>query len=271
MVGAGPAGLEAACTAAALGHRVLLYEKENRIGGQLWDAAVPPKKALLKNLINYYESRLAQSEIEVHLAEEFTEKTLQGQKVDAVILATGSCATRPSIPGVNQPHVLTAREVLADQSTLGDKILVIGGSWVGCETAEFLAHRGKTVRLIEMLDDIALDMEPRTRILLLQRLARHGIEITTGCKLKSIGADDTVVEAQGRELRIPVDTVVLAVGCRANTALESKLKQNHYKVYTIGDCRDPADIKAAVHQGFRVICEHLETSHQEHRTLNRKR
>ena len=260
LVGAGPAGLEAACTAASLGHRVLLYEKESRIGGQLWDAAVPPNKALLKNLINYYESRLAQSEIEVHLEEEFTEKTLQGQTVDAVILATGSCATHPSIPGVNRPHVFTAREVLADPSTLGERILVVGGGWVGCETAEFLAQKGKTVRLIEMLDDIALDVEPRTRILLLQRLARHGIEITTSCKLKSIGGDDIVAEVEGRELRIPVDMVVLAVGCRANTELEIKLKNGHYKVYTIGDCRDPANIKAAVHQGFRVICEHLEAA-----------
>lgn len=260
LVGAGPAGLEAACTAAALGHQVLLYEKEGRIGGQLWDAAVPPHKANLKNLIGYYESQLAQSQIEVHLEVEFTEKTLRGLAVDAVILATGSCATRPAIPGVNQAHVLTARDVLADPSALGERLVVVGGGWVGCETAEFLAERGKTVRLIEMLDEIALDVEPRTRILLLERLAQHDIEITTGCKLKSIGSDDIVAEAEGRELSIPVDTVVLAVGCRANTELEIKLKKDHYKVYTIGDCRDPANIQAAVHQGFRVICEHLETA-----------
>ena len=260
LVGAGPAGLEAACTAASLGHRVLLYEKEHRIGGQLWDAAVPPNKASLKNLISYYESRLAHSEIEVHLGEEFTEETLRGQTVDAVILATGSCATRPAIPGVNQPHVLTARDVLAHPSRSGERIVVVGGGWVGCETAEFLAHKGKTVRLIEMLDDIAMDVEPRTRILLLQRLERHGIEITTGCQLKSVGTDDIVAEVAGRQLRIPVDTVVLAVGCRANTELEIRLKKSHYKVYTIGDCRDPANIKAAVHQGFRVICEQLETA-----------
>ena len=258
LVGAGPAGLEAACTAASLGHRVLLYEKEGRIGGQLRAAAVPPNKALLNNLIDYYESRLAQSEIEVHLEAEFTEKTLQGKTVDAVILATGSCATRPALPGANQPHVITARDVLADPSASGERILVVGGGWVGCETAEFLAHEGKNVRLIEMLDDIALDVEPRTRILLLERLARLGIETTTGCKLKSIGRDDTVAEVQGRELRIPADTVVFAVGCRTNTELQNKLKADHYKVYTIGDCRDPANIKAAVHQGFRVICEQLE-------------
>jgi 2,4-dienoyl-CoA reductase-like NADH-dependent reductase (Old Yellow Enzyme family)/thioredoxin reductase len=260
LVGAGPAGLEAACTAASLGHRVLLYEMESRIGGQLWDAAVPPNKASLKNLIHYYESRLAQSEIEVHLDEEFTEKTLQGQTVDAVILATGSREIRPSLPGANQPHVFTAREVLAESATLGENILVVGGGWIGCETAEFLAHTGKTVRLIEMLDEIALDVEPRTKILLLQRLAQHDIDISTGCKLKSIGQDDVVAEVDGRDLNIPADTLVLAVGCRANTELEIKLKKKGIKVYAIGDCREPANIKAAVHQGFRAICEYLETA-----------
>jgi pyruvate/2-oxoglutarate dehydrogenase complex dihydrolipoamide dehydrogenase (E3) component len=257
LAGAGPAGLEAACTAASLGHRVLLYEKESRIGGQLWDAAVPPNKASLKNLIHYYESRLAQSEIALHLEEEFTEKTLQGQTVDAVILATGSCEIRPALPGVNQPHVFTAREVLAESAGLGEKILVVGGGWVGCETAEFLAHKGKTVRLIEMRDEVAPDVEPRTKILLLQRLVQLGIDITTGCKLKSIGSGDVIAEVEGRDLKIPADTVVLAVGCRANTELEIRLKKKGIKVYAIGDCRDPANIKAAVHQGFRAICEHL--------------
>ena len=111
-----------------------------------------------------------------------------------------------------------------------------------------------------MLDDIALDVEPRTRVLLLQRLTQLGIEITTGCKLKSIGRNDIVGEVEGSELTFPVDSVVLAVGCRANTELENKLKAGRYKVYTIGDCRDPANIKAAVHQGFRVICEHMQTA-----------
>jgi pyruvate/2-oxoglutarate dehydrogenase complex dihydrolipoamide dehydrogenase (E3) component len=137
---------------------------------------------------------------------------------------------------------------------------VVGGGLVGCETAEFLADEGKTVRIIEMLDEVAMDVEPRTRILLLERLDRLGVEITTGCKLSSINRDDIVAEAEGREMRIPVDTVVLAVGRRANNELDTKLKEGSWKVYTIGDCRGGANIKEAVHQGFRVICEELETA-----------
>lgn len=260
IVGAGPAGLEAACTAASLGHKVLLYEKQGRIGGQLWEAAVPPKKGLLKRLIKYYESRLAETGVEVHLGEEFTEQTLKGKAMDVVVLATGSRGIRPSIPGADRPHVVMARDVLLDSPTLGERILVVGGGLVGCETAEFLADEGKTVRIIEMLDEVAMDVEPRTRILLLERLDRLGVEITTGCKLSSINRDDIVAEAEGREMRIPVDTVVLAVGRRANNELDTELKEGNWKVHTIGDCRGGANIKEAVHQGFRVICEELETA-----------
>ena len=260
IVGAGPAGLEAACTAASMGHEVLLYEKTGQIGGQLWEAAVPPKKGLLKNLINDYESRLADAAIEIRLEEEFTRETLKNQPVDAVVLATGSRPTRPSLPGANLPHVVMADDALLDPSPLGQRILVVGGGLVGCETAEFLANEGKGVQLIEMLDDIAVDVEQMARILLLERLDRLGVEVTTGCKLVSISRDEIVAEVDGREVKIPVDTVVLAVGRRANNEMETALKEGPWKVYTIGDCSGPANIKTAVHQGFRVVFEELETA-----------
>ncbi len=257
VVGAGPAGLEAACTAASLGHRVLLYEKEERIGGQLWEASAPPHKDLLRRLIHYYESRLADTRVEVNLGEEFLDRTFKDKSVDAVVLATGSSPIRPSIPGADQPHVVTARDVLLNHPPLGKKVVVVGGGLVGCETAEFLAVEGKTVRLIEMLNDIALDIEPRTRVLLLERLARLGVEKTTGCKVKSIHQDCIQVETEGLKRKIPVDSVVLAVGRKADNELESKLKKAGLKVFAVGDCRGPGNIREAIHQGLQVACDSI--------------
>jgi len=258
VVGAGPAGLEAACMAAFLRHQVLLYEKENRVGGQLWEAAVPPYKGLLKSIIDYYESRLAEMDVEIHLGEEFTEKTLEGKDVDVVILAAGSLPIRPSITGSEQPRVAIARDVLLGLSPVGKNVLVVGGGLVGCETAEFLAEQGKNVRVIEMLDDIALDVEPRTRVLLLQRLERLKVDTSTGCKLRAINHDNAVVEVNGERMTMTVDSVVLAIGYEPNGELEARLQKGGWKVIAIGDCRRPSNIKEAIHQGFLAAYEGLE-------------
>lgn len=258
VVGAGPAGLEAACTASFLGHQVLLYEKEAKIGGQLWEAAIPPHKGLLKSLIDYYESRLAATDVEVHLEEEFTEGTLAGKEVEVVILAAGSRPIRPPFPGADQPHVAMARGVLLGLSSVGQTVLVVGGGLVGCETAEFLAEQGKKVRLIEMLDDIALDVEPRARVLLLQRLEELGVDIRAGYKLRSINHDNVAGEVKGRPMKMHVDSVVLAIGYEPDRELEAKLQKGGCKVITIGDCRTPGNIKEAVHQGFQAAYEDLE-------------
>jgi 2,4-dienoyl-CoA reductase-like NADH-dependent reductase (Old Yellow Enzyme family)/thioredoxin reductase len=258
VVGAGPAGLKAACTASFLGHQVLLYEKEAKIGGQLREAAIPPHKGLLKSLIDYYESRLAETDVEVHLEEEFTEGTLAGKEVDVVVVATGSRPIRPSIPGAEQPCVVMARDVLLGLSSVGQTVLVVGGGLVGCETAEFLAEQGRKVRLIEMLDDIALDVEPRARVLLLQRLEELGVDLRAGYKLQSINHDNVEAEVKGRLMKMHVDSVVLAIGYEPDKELEARLQKSGCKVITIGDCRTPGNIKEAVHQGFQAAYEDLE-------------
>ena len=257
VVGAGPAGLEAAVTGDMLGHKIILYEKADRIGGLLWEALAPPYKAHLNSIIDYYQARLAATGIEMHLGEAATPETLEAQAVDEVILATGSTPIQLSVPGVGLPHVALHYDVLCLCSVTGDTVLVVGGGGVGCETAEFLAEQGKNVRLIEMMDDIALDVEPRTRLLLLERLHRLSVEITTGCKLKSITPDKAVVEIDGHEDTLPAESVVLAVGVKANNELELMLQKSNLSVRTAGDCRTPGNIKTAVHQGFRAVYEAL--------------
>ncbi len=257
VVGAGPAGLEAACTGAFLGHQVLLYERGDQIGGQLREASIPPGKGPLKSIVDYYESRLADLKVDVHLGEELTEKTLEGKEIDAVIVATGSQPIRPPVPGSDAPHVVTALDVLKGICHPGEHILVVGGGLVGCETAEFLSEQGKEVHLIEMMDHIAQDVEPRARLLLLERLKRLGVDIMTGCKLHSIGHDGAILDKGGQHLTIPADAVVLAVGSRADNRLAMTLQKAGWIVYPIGDCRTPGNIKEAVHQGFRVVCKGL--------------
>jgi 2,4-dienoyl-CoA reductase-like NADH-dependent reductase (Old Yellow Enzyme family)/thioredoxin reductase len=257
VVGTGPAGMEAACTAALLGHHVDLYEREARIGGQLWEAAVPPHKALLGELIGFYQARLRDLGVEVHLGEAFSKTTADEKAFDAVILATGSRSVRPQVPGVDQAHVHMARDVLMARSPAGQDVLVVGGGMVGCETAEFLAGKSKTVTLIEMLDEVAMDVEPRARFLLVQRLARYGVHTKTACKLKEIKADHAVVAVRDDEAWISADSVVLAVGYHSDNELEAQLEGGSQQVYPIGDCVRTGNIREAIRQGFWVVYENL--------------
>jgi 2,4-dienoyl-CoA reductase-like NADH-dependent reductase (Old Yellow Enzyme family)/thioredoxin reductase len=257
VVGAGPAGMEGACTAALLGHHVDLYEREDRLGGQLWEAAVPPHKALLGELIGFFQARLRELGVELHMGEAFSEPTAHEKGFDAVILSTGSQPIRPQIPGVDQPHVHMARDVLTARAFTGQNVLVVGGGMVGCETAEFLAGKGETVTLIEMIDEVAMDVEPRARFLLLQRLEKYDVRIKTGCKLKEIKPDHAVVMVQGGEMRIFADTIVLAVGYHSDNELETQLEGGTREIYPIGDCMRAGNIREATRQGFWVVYEKL--------------
>ena len=172
-----------------------------------------------------------------------------------VIMATGSAPIRPTLPGAQLAHVVTARDVLLGYAPLVESVLVVGGGLVGCETAEFLAEKGRKVELIEMLDDIATEVEPKTRVLLLKRLDTLGVKVTTGCRLKSIQSDKAMVELQGQEFMMPADSIVLAVGSKANDEMTAEIQKGNWETYIIGDSHTPGNIKEAVHQGFRVIYE----------------
>ncbi len=257
VVGAGPAGMEAACTAALLGHHVDLYEREERMGGQLWEAAVPPHKALLGELIGFYQARLGELGVEVHLGKAFSESTADEKAFDVLILSTGSRPFRPQVPGTDQPHVHMARDVLMARASAGQNVLVVGGGMVGCETAEFLAAKGKTVTLIEMLEEVAMDVEPRARFLLVQRLGKYGVHIKTACKLKEIKPDHAVVTVRDDEMRISADSVVLAVGYHSDNELDAQLDGGLKQVYPIGDCVRIGNIREAIREGFWVVYENL--------------
>jgi pyruvate/2-oxoglutarate dehydrogenase complex dihydrolipoamide dehydrogenase (E3) component len=250
VVGAGPAGLEAACTAAELGHKVSLFEREGRIGGQLRSASVPPHKALLETIIEYYDAQLPRLGVKLDLNEAFTEQALEREDPDVLMLATGGRPMIPSLPGIDQPNVVTAHDVLMGSVDVGDLVLVVGGGLVGSETAEYLAEGGNKVTLIEELEELAQDVEARSRPLLLERLAGLGVETITRCKLLSIEGAEARVRHEEQDRILRADSIVLAVGTEPNNDLQAKLPAGRWKLMTLGDCRTPGNIKEAIHQGF---------------------
>ena len=249
VIGGGPAGMEAARVAGLRGHRVTLYEKDSKLGGQLNQAVIPPHKSNLVAYLDYLKRQMSQSNIYVHAGTEATADIIRKAKPDAVIIATGVVPAKLDIPGADKPFVLSARDVL-DGKEAGAKIAIIGGGLVGCETAEFLQKQGKQITIIEMLDDIAGKMVYAQKTILEARLKAAGVNIITGAKCKEITDDGLVVITKaGDELHIETGNVLIAVGDKPNKALEDELRGIVPELYTAGDCVKPEGIAEAVAAG----------------------
>lgn len=249
VVGGGPGGMEAARVAARRGHRVTLFEKGKELGGQLLLAAVPPYKKTLEKATLWLIRELAHEGVDVRLGRLATPADLEREEPDGVILATGAA---PIVPAVCAgKDVITAWDVLAGRET-GGTVLVLGGGLVGAETAEFLSQRGCRVTMVEMLDELARDMEGTTRLLLLKRLNDAGITVLLSTKVVEICDRNVRVCRGGAESRLEAETIVLALGSRADAKSREAWAAKFPQMIAIGDCLDARKAKEAIHEGFRA-------------------
>jgi 2,4-dienoyl-CoA reductase-like NADH-dependent reductase (Old Yellow Enzyme family)/thioredoxin reductase len=255
VVGGGPAGMEAALTAALRGHQVTLWEKGSELGGTLRIGCIPPYKdemaALMKSLI----ARTQKAGVQVKLSAPVEADTIEEEKPDVVILATGGTPLIPDIPGSQRKNVVTAEEVLMGQKEVGQAVIIAGGGMVGCETAEFLVQRGKTVTVAEMLGRMAADVVASYRPFFLARLRAAGIKMETNVKVEEITDQGVRVSRDGAPAFIGGDTVVLAMGYRANKRLADSLKGKVPELYSVGNCAKPRTTKEAIEEGFHIGLE----------------
>jgi 2,4-dienoyl-CoA reductase (NADPH2) len=253
VVGGGPAGMEAAKVAAQRGHKVTLYEKTDKLGGQLLVASLAPYKDEIANFTRYLTSQLDKASVKVKLGTEATAGLIKRRKPDAVIIATGAAPIVPGdILGVGGKNVIGALDVLSEAKETGQRVVIIGGGMVGCEAAELLAQKGKKVTILEMLDEIGSDIGVSTKRTVLHRLQNAGIEMATRAKAQEI-TNRGVRATQNNSTQVfEADTVVLAVGFTPNTGLAQKLAGKVPALYSIGDCVEPRKIVDAIDDGARV-------------------
>lgn len=252
VVGGGPGGMEAARVARLRQHEVTLYEKEDKLGGQLNIANVPPYKEEINGLLQYYKKQLDKVGVKVVLGKEVTNKLIQQEKPEVVVLATGANPKIPSIPGVENNIVTTYLDVLTEKVTVGQKVIIVGGGTVGCEIAEYVACEGKKVIVVEQLSQVCIELDELTRGLLLDRLEKKQVKILTSTKVEEI-TDKGVIIKNNNENRdfIEADTVIIAVGVTPNRPL-NKLREMGMEVYSVGDCISPRTILEAVQEGWWV-------------------
>jgi 2,4-dienoyl-CoA reductase (NADPH2) len=279
VIGAGPAGLEAAVTAAKCGHAVTLYEMSRDIGGQLPLVAAPPGRDEFARLMDYYRSQIKPSGVKLKLGKKVTIKKVLKVQPDTVILATGSRQIVPNIPGIDRPEVVTAWDALLSKVDLGKSVAVLGGGAVGVETAIAIAEQGtisgetlkfllkhqaedievlkelvtrgtRKVYLLEMLDKIGNDIGRTNRWVFLKELRLLGVEIITNATVTAITDSGVVYRREDAEVALKVDNLVLALGATPNDELEEALSKAQVSFTKIGDVKQPRHILAAVHEGF---------------------
>ena len=269
VVGGGPAGMEAARVAKLRGHDVTLYEKSRKLGGQMIQAAVPPHKSEIRKLIDFQARQLKKNKVKVQLGKEVTAAEVKKLKPDVVILATGVKPVEPGdeVPGLNTlKNVVSAEDVLMGKAKVGDRVAIIGGDLVGCETAEFLADQGKQVTVLRRSKFMADKMNPDMRMILVDRLTQKGVRMVpnaqymlatdTGLRIHVRGGITSMAEIAADAMKnVAADTFVIAAGATPNANLADAMKGKGPKVHSIGDCVEPRTILEAIKEGWKTALE----------------
>lgn len=258
VAGGGPGGLQAAITAARRGHKVILCEKSDTLGGILKGEQAIPFKYEMYELGNTL-GRLAQKEgVEIRLNAEVTKEYVESENVDALIIAVGSSPLVPSIPGLDGENVIVVNNYYLEKDKVKDaeEIVVLGGGLAGCETAIHLAQEGKKVHLVEMRSELAPDANIRHRPILLGEIEKQGIEVHTEFKGLKVSADGVVcLDKDGKKVSVPGTHVICALGQKANRNVVNELIDCAPYVSQIGDCVKPSTITTAVYQGHHAALD----------------
>lgn len=250
VIGGGPGGLEAAWVAAARGHQVTLYEKEEVLGGQLRVGAIAPGKQDIAKAINYYDHMGKKHGVNFKLGVKVTSAEIIAEKPDTVIIATGGEPSMPNLPGINNPRIVTSTEILLGLKDPGTKVLIVGGGIVGSETADLLVEHGHEVTIVDMLPEIGRDIQESVRYFLFKRLEEYKTTIHTNTTVKEFVADGIRGEKDGQEINLTgFDTIIIAVGATSVNALQSELAGKVPELHIIGDASEPRKAIDAIEEG----------------------
>jgi NADPH-dependent 2,4-dienoyl-CoA reductase/sulfur reductase-like enzyme len=253
VIGGGPAGIEAAITAARRGHKVTLYEREDCLGGQFFIASLPPFKHDIGDYLRFCEHELEEAGVNVKLGTEVNTTNLMNENPDVIVIATGGRPLVPDIPGIRGSNVVTACDVISGRVTTGTNILVAGGGLIGCEAADFLSSLGKNVTIVEMLPHLANDTVIWLRLLLSQRLERAEVNMLTSTKIIEFTEDGAIVEKDGQHGSISgMDNMVLALGTEQANDLYETATDIAAEVFVIGDAKSPGKARDAIYAGAQL-------------------
>jgi 2,4-dienoyl-CoA reductase-like NADH-dependent reductase (Old Yellow Enzyme family)/thioredoxin reductase len=258
VVGGGPAGLEAAVTAAGRGHEVVLLEKSDRLGGNLWASSGPPFKDDWKRYLEYLLRQVEKSSVTIRLGTEGTAERVRAEAPDEVIVAVGAEPVWPDVPGIDNANVFWAGDVLQGDEVPGERVVVAGSGGIGQETALQLARQGKQVVIIEIPGGSSGDQTVNfvDAMALEDCLEEQGLRVRAGVVLQEVKESKVLArDGKGQAQELPADALVVAANLRSRAEVVAELQDVAEEVRVVGDCRAPRILYNAVHEGFEAALE----------------
>jgi len=292
VVGAGPAGLGFAVTAAQRGHHVELFDAGSQIGGQFNIAKTVPGKEEFYETLRYFGKQIELTGVKLNLNTRVTADELKAAGFDEVVLATGIVPRTPPVPGIDHPKVMSYLDVLRDRKPVGKKVAIIGAGGIGFDVAEFLTHEGESASLntAKFNQEWGIDTSyatagglkapevemPQREIFLLQRkqkkltgpgkttgwIHRAGLEardvkLMPGVSYDRIDDQGLHITVNGEAKVLEVDNIVLCAGQESERSLFNELQDSGLSIHLIGgaDVAAELDARRAIDQGVRLAAK----------------
>jgi 2,4-dienoyl-CoA reductase (NADPH2) len=255
VAGGGLTGLECATTAVQRGHEVVIYEKKNRLGGQLLSASREVKGGeQLQALVDYYANQVKKLGITLKLGAEFDRKAAAAEKADVIVVATGAAIDKPEIPGIDKPIVSMAYDVLEEnRKATGKKIVVLGGGKVGLITAEHFAIQGNETWVVAAQKRADTDVSTTFKWRHAAWVKEFKIKVLTESRAVEVKDDGVaIVDKNGSEIFLPADMVIVAGPRRPENRLLTEIDNLTDETYIAGDAVVPRFMDNAIHEGYKI-------------------
>jgi 2,4-dienoyl-CoA reductase-like NADH-dependent reductase (Old Yellow Enzyme family)/thioredoxin reductase len=253
VVGAGPAGMEAALTAALRGHEVTVFEQADRVGGQIWTGAGSPLRRAWARIAEFYQRQARKGLFEVRLGTQATVDNVLAHAPDAVVIATGSTPNRLELP--DGPAALTVHEVIVGAADMARRVVLFDreGFSRPLVAADYLSARGIEVDFVTSLLQVCPAVEGHMLDEMIQQLRARGVRFWSGLNLVRWVREDCLlardVQTAEEQLFDDVTKVVATIGSTSNTGLADALRAHGLELYVIGDANIPQTVEQATYQG----------------------
>jgi 2,4-dienoyl-CoA reductase (NADPH2) len=257
VIGAGPAGMECAATAAERGHDVIVYERDTRPGGQLLTSCNGPAgDDEFMRFVDHLETRCKKAGVAFRCAVDATVDVVAADEPDAVVLAAGTRMDPPDIPGIDRDNVISVRQLMRGEAKAGENVVILGGKGIGIAAAQYLLEEGgHDIAMVEGAKKVGRDVNPSYVWRYVKKLKQGNVQIFAKSKPTAIGPDGvTVAGPEGEETTVPADTVVLAIAAPENS-LQAALEERFENVHVIGDAAAVRRAHNATMDGYKVGLE----------------